>query len=198
MSLTEQEEFWQGNFGDNYVERNTNIQRLNHFSKIFINNRINIKSAIELGANIGINLDAIKTLFPKSQTFGIEINEKAHNILKEKHSSYYGSVYNFPLKNTYQLSIVSTVLIHQNPEKLKEFYKILYQLSNDYILISEYFSPFPVKVEYRGNKDKLFKRDFAREFWDIFPELKLIDYGFFWSKDTFTWGDDVNWFLFKK
>ena len=198
MNLTEQEEFWRGDFGDNYVDRNSKLVKINHFSKILINNRINIKSAIELGANIGLNLDAIKVLFPSSKTFGIEINKKAYEILKKKHSSYHGSIYNFESQDTYELSFTSAVLIHQNPSKLDDFYSSLYNFSNKYILIAEYFSPFPVEVKYRDNKDKLFKRDFAKEFWEKYPNLKLIDYGFFWSKDNHTWGDDLNWFLFNK
>ena len=53
-------------------------------------------------------------------------------------------------------------------------------------------------IEYRGYIDKLYKRDFAKEFWNFFPNLKLIDYGFFWSQDSMTKSDDTNWFLFQK
>ena len=198
MVSTEQEVFWQGKFGDDYIDRNSNHSTINHYSKILINNRINIKSAIELGANIGINLDSLKQIFPKCKTFGVEINKKAHSILNKKHASFCGSVYDFNTKETYNISYSSCVLIHQNPEKLDQFYTKLYTLSNKYILINEYFSPSPVEISYRDNRDKLFKRDFAKEFWEKYPELSLIDYGFFWSKDSYTWGDDSNWFLFSK
>ena len=36
-----------------------------------------IESVIELGSNIGINLDSLKAIYPDHQTFGIEINKKA-------------------------------------------------------------------------------------------------------------------------
>lgn len=198
MTSTEQEKFWEGKFGDDYVDRNSSHNTINHYSKILVNNRINIDSAIELGANIGINLDSLKCIFPRCKTFGIEINKKAFAILNKKHPSYHGSVYNFSTNEKYNLAFSNCVLIHQNPEKLNEFYSILYTLSNQYILINEYFSPSPVEINYRNNRDKLFKRDFAKELWEKYPNLNLIDYGFFWSKDTHTWGDDANWFLFKK
>ena len=198
MNITEQESFWEGSFGDDYVDRNINLVRTNHYSKILLNNRINIRSAIELGANVGVNLDALKTLYPDCKTYGVEINKKAYNILNKNHESYLGSVYNFNTGIKYELTISSGVLIHQNPDKLNDFYSKLYTLSEKYILICEYFSPYPVVVKYRDNEDKLFKRDFAKEFWVNYPNIELIDYGFFWSKDSHTCGDDLNWFLFKK
>ena len=196
--LTEQESFWQSSFGDEYVDRNSAFSRINHFAKILLNNKISIRSSIELGANIGINLDSIKALFPECKTFGIEINQKAYETLINKHDGFLGSVYDFKENNQYELSFCSGVLIHQNPTKLDEFYTKLYDLSNNYILISEYFSPSPVEISYRNHKDRLFKRDFAKEFWAKYPDLSLVDYGFFWSMDNYTNGDDLNWFLFKK
>ena len=206
MKNTEQENFWIGDFGDEYIKRNEgkessegrDYQYINQFSKIFLNNRILINSAIEIGANIGINLDSLKILFPKCKTFGIEINKKAHSILKNKHNSFLGSIYQFEDDVQYELSFSRTVLIHQNEKYLKKFYEKLFNLSSKYILIDEYFSPNPVMVNYRKHDNKLFKRDFAKELWNQFPELKLVDYGFFWSQDYFTKSDDTNWFLFKK
>lgn len=203
---TDQEEFWKGSFGDNYIKRNLgdkdsigrDYNYLNQFAKILLNNRISLNSAIEIGANIGINLDSLKVLYPNCKTFGVEVNKKAFELLNAKHDSFFGSIYNFNTKNKYELSFSRTVLIHQNTSYLEKFYKKLYSLSSKYILIDEYFSPVPVMIEYRGYIDKLYKRDFAKEFWNFFPDLKLIDYGFFWSQDSMTKSDDTNWFLFQK
>ena len=52
----------------------------------------------------------------------------------------------------------------------------------------EYHSPYPVEIPYRGHKEKNFKRDFAKEFWNKYPECSLVDYGFFWSKGRFPLG----------
>lgn len=43
----------------------------------------NMESVIEFGANIGLNLNAMKTLFPTLKCSAIEINHKAASILKE-------------------------------------------------------------------------------------------------------------------
>ena len=42
-----------------------------------------MESVIEFGANIGLNLNAMKTLFPTLKCSAIEINHKAASILKE-------------------------------------------------------------------------------------------------------------------
>ena len=195
---SEQETFWAGDFGDAYVDRNNNHSKLYYFSKILLANRIPLNSVIELGANIGINLDALITLYPKITTFGVEINAKAYALLSTKHKAYLGSVFHFENAKTYDLAFCAGVLIHQAPDLLPAFYDKLFNLSHRYILINEYHSPAPIELEYRGNKGKLFKRDFGRELWERYPGLKLVDYGFVWGRDYMSVGEDSNWFLFEK
>ena len=66
--------------------------------------------------------------------------------------------------------------------------------------MEEYFNPTPVSIRYRGNDERLFKRDFAKEIWQLYPKLKIIDYGFHWKEDPYLKDncDNNNWFLFKK
>jgi spore coat polysaccharide biosynthesis protein SpsF len=64
-------------------------------------------------------------------------------------------------------------------------------------LFAEYYSPRPVKLIYRGKKDKLFKRDFAGEFISTFKDIRIKSYGFVYHKDKYP-QDDLNWFLMKK
>ena len=52
-------------------------------------------------------------------------------------------------------------------------------------------------LDYRGNKDKLFKRDFAGELISKY-DLKLVDYGFNYHLDTYHTNDDSTWFLLEK
>ena len=67
------------------------------------------------------------------------------------------------------LVFTKTVLIHIPPERLVNVYENLYQNALKYILIAEYYDPNPVDVEYRGYKNKLFKRDFCGELLDRYP-----------------------------
>lgn len=64
--------------------------------------------------------------------------------------------------------------------------------------IVEYYNPIPVEVTYRRHRRKLFKRDFAGEMLDAFPNLRLVDYGFVYHRDANFAQDDVNWFLLEK
>ena len=88
--------------------------------------------------------------------------------------------------------------IHINPEYLELVYSKLYETSSKYILIAEYYNPTPVEINYRGNEGKLFKRDFAGEMMDKYPNLKLVDYGFIYHRDNNFTQDDMTWFLLEK
>jgi len=83
---TEQEKFWAGSFGDEYVDRNSSANFVSSniylFSKI-LSRTINVDSVIEFGANIGLNLLAIRNLMPDVTLSAIEINEKAVAALRE-------------------------------------------------------------------------------------------------------------------
>jgi len=198
---TEIEKFWSSTFGNNYTNRNLSVDKSKFIGKNLINNQIKIKSAIELGANIGLNLDAIKKIYPNSKTYGVEINRNAFNILKSKHDCTNTSILKYETNNSFDLVILSLVLIHQNPKSLDLIYEKIYNLSRRYIYIAEYFNPTPITIKYRGHKNKLFKRDFAKEIWNKFPKLKLVNYGFHWSEDPFfdkNTCDNETWFLFKK
>ena len=202
--LSEQEIFWQGEFGDEYLERNRSdrllASNLNYFSKS-LGNAGEINSVIEFGANVGMNLRALKLLYPEQKQYAIEINKKAANILGEvigKSNVFNDSIFNYKSKIQYDLSFTKGVLIHINPELLSKVYQLLYQSSKKYILIGEYYNPKPVTISYRGHSDKLFKRDFCGEMLDFYSDLKLIDYGFSYKKDPAFAQDDITWFLMQK
>ncbi len=79
---TEQEAFWAGNFGTDYIQRNQGDEllasNLNFFSKA-LNQTRDITSCIEFGANIGMNLKALQLLHPSLVSHAIEINSEAWN-----------------------------------------------------------------------------------------------------------------------
>ena len=60
----------------------------------------------------------------------------------------------------------------------------------------EYFAAEPEEKRYRGQDGLLFKRDFGAFWLEMFPELELIDYGFFWKHATGL--DNLTWWLFRK
>jgi spore coat polysaccharide biosynthesis protein SpsF len=199
-----QEEFWANEFGDNYIDRNSNKEYLASnivfFSKIFSQQQIKIKSILELGCNIGMNLLALKEIFPNLNVNGIDINEKAIEQLQKFQKNFNlkcTSINNFKTEEKFDLVLSKGVLIHLNPNDLNETYEKIYNLSKKYILICEYYNPTPCSIPYRGHNDRLFKRDFAGEILNKYPDLKLVNYGFSYHGDIFS-QDDITWFLIKK
>ena len=204
MYKTQQENFWAQNFGDDYIERNQGSQllasNLIFFSKA-LKQAGKVNTCIEFGANIGMNLQALKLLYPKIELKGIEINNKASEQLKKiigENNVINKSIFDFEFEKKVELSLIKGVLIHINPEMLGNVYDKLYSTSSKYILIAEYYNPFPVTISYRGHSDRLFKRDFAGEFMEKFTDTKLIDYGFSYRNDPSFPQDDISWFLIEK
>lgn len=201
---TEQEVFWSGDFGTDYISRNDSKEllasNLNFFSEA-LRSADRIHSCIEFGANIGMNLRALKLLFPDIQQYGIEINPTAAQGLEKILGSknvFTGSIFDYEVSQIFDLALIKGVLIHINPKMLENVYRKLYQSSHRYILICEYYNPSPVTIPYRGHNDRLFKRDFCGDMLDFFPDLKLIDYGFTYRRDPVFPQDDITWFLMKK
>ena len=200
--LDEQELFWKNEFGDDYTDRNNDLLLINKielFKKIFKN--IKVFNLLEIGCNRGLNLEAINRIDNNIELNGIEINEKASNIIKDKNickSIYNTSIFDFNNGNNYDLVFTLGVLIHINPERLNDVYKQMYELSNKYILIGEYYSRNIQEITYRGHQNKLFKRDFCGEIMNLYPSIKLVDYGFVYHRDQNFPLDDITWFLLEK
>src|SRR5262249_39172487 len=150
--------------------------------------------------NLGLNMMALHHLLPAAQLSAIEINKSAADELRklEYVTVYQQSIYEFEVSKTFDLALVMGVMIHQEPEKLPEFYDRVYQSTDRYICLNEYYNPTPVEVPYRGHKGQLFKRDFAGELLDRFKDLQLVDYGFQYHRDPNFPADDGNWFLLEK
>lgn len=201
---TQQEEFWAGEFGTQYINRNDSQEllasNLSFFSKA-LKQAGQISSCIEFGANVGMNLKALRLLYPKINLKGIEINPIAAKELAtliDISNVFEGSIFDFKETDKVELSLIKGVLIHINPEKLNIVYEKLYEASTKYILICEYYNPSPVTISYRGHTDRLFKRDFAGELLEKYPDLKLVDYGFSYKRDIAFPQDDITWFLLTK
>jgi pseudaminic acid biosynthesis-associated methylase len=204
MYKTPQENFWSGEFGNEYISRNEGQQLI--AGNIFLFSQIlrqteSIKSILEFGANIGLNLLALKNLLPFVETSGIEINDKAVHALGKNIDGgkvYHQSILDYKVDYKRDFVFTKGVLIHLNPEILEDVYTKLYESSSKYICVAEYYNPTPVEVNYRGHAGFLFKRDFAGEIMNQYSDLKLVDYGFVYKKDNNFPLDDITWFLMRK
>jgi pseudaminic acid biosynthesis-associated methylase len=201
---SEQEAFWAGSFGSDYIERNQGPHLLaanvNFFSRAL---RIapKIETCIEFGANIGMNLAALKILYPDQKQFAVEINSDAVDLLSrvvDPASIANVSISDFESTRSWDLAIIKGVLIHIAPELLPGIYEKLVRSCGRFLLVAEYYNPVPVAIPYRGFTDRLFKRDFGGEILDAYPEMHLIDYGFCYRRDPSFPQDDITWFLLEK
>lgn len=200
---TEQEAFWAGSFGAEYTARNTGANWIASNTALFakiLAHTDPIASIIEFGANIGMNLEALRTLRPDAELSAIEINPQAVEELRKLGGIriYPQSILDFTPDHLRDLVLIKGVLIHINPESLPQVYDMLYRTSKRYICLAEYYNPKPVEVLYRGHSGKLFKRDFAGEMLDRFRDLRLADYGFVYHRDVNFPQDDITWFLLEK
>lgn len=201
---TEQEAFWAGAFGTEYIERNQGdallASNLDFFAKALRATR-NVHSCIEFGANIGMNLKALKLLHPNQEQYGIEINAEAARELSKVIPAahvHQTSILDFDPVQTWNLVLIKGVLIHMNPDVLNQVYDKLVASTDRYLLVAEYYNPAPVAIPYRGHSDRLFKRDFAGEIMERHAHMELIDYGFAYRRDPNFPQDDITWFLMEK
>lgn len=201
---TEQEIFWAGEFGTEYIQRNQGNALLAsnlHFFSQALRGARQLTSVIEFGANIGMNLKALKLLYPEMDRHGIEINavavqQLAHEIPTGQ--AYHTSILDFQPSRTWDLVLIKGVLIHLNPDVLPQVYDKLVASAARYVMVAEYYNPVPVAIPYRGHTDRLFKRDFAGELMERHPQLRLVDYGFSYRRDPSFPQDDITWFLMEK
>jgi pseudaminic acid biosynthesis-associated methylase len=200
---TPQEEFWAGDFGTAYAARNADPAMLASnialFAKV-LSRAPGVRSVCEFGANIGLNLLAIRAILPNVALCAVEVNPVAFTQLSAIPgiTAHHGSLLDFAAEGLHDLTLSKGVLIHVHPDQLENAYLQLYRYTRRYICIAEYYNPSAVSVSYRGHADRLFKRDFAGEMLDKYPDLRLLSYGFVYRRDPVHPMDDVSWFLLER
>jgi pseudaminic acid biosynthesis-associated methylase len=207
MSASRQAELWRGAFGDAYIERNTAdpayMAALTASWARILRCLMDRPPAtvLEGGANIGLNLQALRTL-TTAELYALEPNAKARQRLTAEgvlpsERIIDGLLTQIDLPDgAVELSFTRGVLIHVPPKDLLQSCRELVRVSRRYVIANEYFSPREETVPYRGQSEALFKRDFGAFYLDNFPELRVVDYGFDWKRVTGM--DDLTWWVFEK
>ena len=171
-STTPQLDFWRGDFGNSYVDRNTASgdmmrARVAMWSEILSHTLVSPPTSIlEVGANLGINLRALGIL-SNAKLIAVEPNDKAREILvsdgvvaAENALPGFASAIDLATGSV-DLTFTSGVLIHIHPDDLAASLAQIHRVSSRWICCIEYFSDKPEMIPYRGHNDKLFKRDFG-------------------------------------
>ena len=198
---------WSGGFGDAYTARNAATDdavrgRARIWGQVLSRMQGDYpKSALEVGANLGLNLRALPSLLP-IDLYGLEPNAAARARLVEDRvlpadRVLEGFGHAIPLPDaSVDLAFTTGVLIHVDPSLLEQTVREIHRVSAKYVFCAEYFSPKAETIAYRGEDGLLFKNDFGGLYLDLFPDLELVDCGFFWRRATVM--DDCVWQLFRK
>jgi pseudaminic acid biosynthesis-associated methylase len=147
---TKQLQAWQGEFGNAYVDRNEATEKAIH-SKVAVFSKIlshlpgaKINSILEVGANVGINIQALKRL-TSAHIEAIEPNAKARkfiidNGVLKSNEIHEGIAQNIPFQDeSFDLVYTSGVLIHVAPNDLERAYQEIYRVSKNIYSLSNYF-----------------------------------------------------------
>jgi pseudaminic acid biosynthesis-associated methylase len=194
------EQLWAGDFGDEYVERNSEAAAgRGEFWRNQIA-RLGPKTALEVGCNVGANLRWLAELIGPDNVAGIDINERALEILRDHIPGIdvrRAAARALPFPDaSFDLVFTMGVLIHQSPQELDHVMAEIVRCSSRYVLCGEYYAEELTEVPYRGQDGALFKLDFGARYSDLFPELRLVDRGFL-PRVEGVW-DDVTCWIFEK
>ena len=201
---SEQEEFWAQTYARDYISKNSSFDlKLGVEAwQLMLRKTANVGSLLECGCNIGRNLRFLDVALPAASKSVIEISKPAFEFVTREHrlsQAFNGAILDSIFAaRSFDLVYTIGVLIHINPDQLLSHMTKMFDYSNRYVLIGEYFNRTPVMIEYQGQKDRLFKRDFGKLFIESF-HAKLVDYGFLWGHLYDTAGfDDITWWLFER
>ena len=193
------EQLWSGEFGDEYVDRNLSAYEARAPFWEALLAEFACDSALEVGSNVGGNLQWVARRVGGQRVVGVDVNRKALALLRERVpgvQALYGSARELPVPDrSVDLVFTMGVLIHQPEESLPAVMSEMVRASSRYVLCGEYFDEVTTEVHYRGHEGALFRRDYGGLFAAQFPELSLVRRGFL-SRDE-GW-DDITWWLFRR
>jgi pseudaminic acid biosynthesis-associated methylase len=192
------EALWAGAFGDAYVDRNVDAHagRQAFWSTLVAEH--GVRSALELGCNVGGNLLHLAELLGIEHVGGVDLNEKALGLLRERLPGVdvrRAPAARVPFEDgSFDLVFTMGVLIHQPDESLGQVMDEVVRCSSRLVLCCEYFADEPVEIPYRGERGALFKRNYGLLYQERFPTLSLVDEGFLGRDQGY---DDATWWLFR-
>lgn len=195
MSKNEQENFWSGDFGKNYTDRNTRyneeLEKIYEtwygvsrakMNEAFLGNLPKDIRILEVGCNTGMQLASLKAMGFTS-LYGIELQSYAVQKAKEFTEGInliQGSAFDIPFKDGFfDLVFTSGVLIHIAPENLPKVFAEMYRCSKKYIWGFEYFADEVTSINYRGNQGFLWKANYGKLMRDQFNDLTLVKEQFY-------------------
>jgi len=193
------EQLWEGDFGDAYVDRNraAGEHRASFWQAVLA--EFPVQRVLEVGCNTGANLRWVKDCVSPRQVYGVDINIKALEELKQSLSgvnAVWSPARDLPFRDSwFDLTFTMGVLIHQPPDILPLIMSEVVRCSRKFVLCGEYYSEELTEMNYRGETGALFKRDFGELYKRLFPNLVLRKQGFLSKAEGW---DEVTYWIFEK
>ncbi|ALD21133.1 pseudaminic acid biosynthesis-associated methylase [Hymenobacter sp. DG25A] len=211
---TTQENFWSGEFGREYTDRNSRpLADWDEFYRTtwgltktemnadFLGTLARESRILEVGCNTGMQLAGLQHM-GFQQLYGVELQPYAVERAKEftRHVNIVqGSGFDIPFKDEF-FDVVCTngVLIHIAPADLPRIMAEMVRCSRRYIWGFEYYSPELTTIPYRDNEGFLWKADYAKLFLEQFPELRLVKQELYPYQTTNEQGNVDSMYLLEK
>ncbi len=195
-------DLWTGDFGNNYTRRNggSTFEARRQLWRILLPRHC--ESILEVGANIGLNLEAIGT-FSQAELYACEPNEMAREALHDSNvgvsathiTADFAHKISFP-DGIADLAFTMGVLIHIPTDKLIQSMREIHRCAKRWIVCGEYFAPQEEMIPYRGHDNALWRRDYGSLYLDNFPDLQCISTMFAWRRMTGL--DNLTFWVFEK
>jgi spore coat polysaccharide biosynthesis protein SpsF len=190
---------WTSKFGDDYTERNMSQDIAPRRALWQMLLPRHVESILEVGANVGLNLEAIGQFSP-AELYATEPNDLARAELEEvlpaTHvTADYARKLSWPDGHV-DLTFTSGVLIHIPDAELEASLREIHRVSRRWIICAEYYRRQSEMIPYRGQNDALWGRDYGSIYLDMFPDLTLT--GCLFTYWRLTGLDDLTVFMFEK
>lgn len=174
---TSQLALWKSEFGRDYTDRNDHEKPERKTSWGRILDGIPAKKVLEVGCNVGWNLEYLRQL-GVPELHGIEPQAYAVERARARNAAFdvqQGTAFALPYAAaSFDLVFTSGVLIHIGPEELGAAMAEIYRVARRWIVAIEYDHPVEKEVAYRGHAGALWKRD-HREAWHArHRDLRLV------------------------
>jgi len=190
MKTTAQMQIWAGEFGKEYTDRNQASLKDMYSQNIELHGKTNLAiyqealknidrdaRILEIGCNIGNQLMCLQDAGFKN-LYGIELQwyavGKSKNFIKGVHIIQ-GTGFDLPFKDScFDLIYTYGVLIHISPKDLSTIFSEAYRCTKKYVMGFEYHDQELKQLNYRGEKNLLWKTDYSKAYQDHHPDLKEV------------------------
>ena len=197
---TRLEQLWAGQFGNEYVDRNIDAYGRRGQFWLPLLAELKPENVLELGCNVGGNLEWVVQCVDPSRITGVDINAKALRLLEQRVPgvrALHAPARDLPVADrAVDLVFTMGVLMHQPDETLEKVMSEMVRTSRKWVFCGEYCDTDPAEVHDVDLQGALFPRDYGSLFEELFAiELRLVRQGYLGREDGW---DGVTWWLFER